>query len=666
MNDLEQELRELLETKSRHAAAKPDVAPKILKRARWRQAGTVLFAIVGVMAIVIGSIAGLQALNRTGSTTRPGGPPVLPEAPPGFRSAALPFASIAYPDGWYLLDTSPLEPYGVAQPYAVPSGPVLQLANFDPDLPHAPRCMVDPDALPPEGVLLTVGTMTAEEAAFSNTPSGPWPVELEPLPTNQDPVCVDGPRPRIAAWTAPNGSIYWANAATGSDASHEDIQAMEQAFASLTFPPTDQPQMSRMAAFQSQGTPRVVLGTERIGLGIATIVAYVELNKALVVGVSGSNGGSCCTGSAILPHSGSTVEPVTSSTMITPDGTLVYGVISPEVAEVELWASSGEAFPVVIAGLPPSMGYEDRVVWGIAPGADERATIVGYDAEGNPIGNPILPAGPRVTLATGEDPEGGPWELYLEPTSEGTGLGFGFTTGGGGGGCCLKPLSGDFRLDGWGSGSGEPSDITALASEAVTRVVFEAASGVEIEGSVYPVTDETLGIPQVALVIVPSDVPLEGDLVAFDADGNELGRELITASIVEPPGPTPEIDEVWTLLRSARDAIGLWAADHGGSLESFSLEEARSAFPEIVWNASGQGKPVPHQVSIRGLAPAGGSELTGWSGWTLTIVSTTPPPPFHTYCIAVNIDENGGGNFRYGIQDAADYTECRGGWPELG
>lgn len=38
----------------------------------------------------------------------------------------------------------------------------------------------------------------------------------------------------------------------------------------------------------------------------------------------------------------------------------------------------------------------------------------------------------------------------------------------------------------------------------------------------------------------------------------------------------------------------------------------------------------------------------------------------NTYCIALNIDESGGGSFRYGTQDAASYEECRGGWPELG
>jgi len=662
MNDVERELRTMFVRREHDTTDPPQPPHGLIRRTRMRQALIVTTSIATVVVVAVASLTVFRALSRDGRERPADSQVVLPDAPPGFSSAALPFASIAYPEDWYLLDTSPLV-YGVAEPSGVPSGPVLQLANFDPDLPQSPRCMVDPDALPAGAVLLTVGIMTPEDAESANPPSGPWPVELQPLPSNQDPVCVGGPRPRIAVWTAPNGLIYWANAAKGPDASGADVQAMEQALASLVFPPTDQPQMTRMAAFQGQGTPRVVLGTERIGSSVATLVAYVELNTALWVGASGDDDGSCCLGGAFAPHSGSTAEPITSTISITPDGTLVYGVISPEVTEVELVTSNGDALPVSIVDLPPSMGYEDRVVWGIAPGADERATIVGYDADGNPIGNPILPAGPRVTIATGEDPEGGPWELYLEPTSDGTGLGFGFTTGGFGGGCCLKPLEGDFRLDGWGTGGG-PSDITALASEAVTRVLFEAASGVEIEGGVYPVPDETLGIPRVALVIVPSDVPLEGELVAFGDGGNELGRELITQDQGEPPGPTPEIDEVWTPLRNARDAIGRWEAEHGHSLEGFSLDAAREAFPKIAWNASGVGKSVPGEVSIRGLAPAGGDERTGWSGWTLALVGATPD--LQTYCIAVNIDESGGGNFRYGIQDAGDYPGCRGGWPELG
>jgi hypothetical protein len=528
MNDLERDLHELLENKARDASPTVEPDPGVLKRARRRQVGTVVTTVVVVATLVVGSAAAVRLLGGIDETTtpEPATVPVLPDAPPGFASAALPYASIAYPEDWYLLDTSPLVPLGVAQPGML-SGPVLQLANFDPDLPHSPRCMVDPDALPPEGVLLTVGVITPGEAEFVGESSGPWPVDLAPLPNNADPVCTGGPRPRVATWTAPSGAIYWANAGRGADASEADVRSMERAFESLAFPDTAEPQMSRMAAFQGQGTPRVVLGTERIGDGLATIVAFVELNKSLLVGISGSEGGSCCTGSAFAPHSGSSEQPVSSTITLTDEGTLVTGVISPEVADAELVTGNGERLPVTIASLPPSMGYEDRVVWGVAPGADDRATIVGFDEQGNPIGDPILPAGPRITIASGEDPVAGPWELYLEPTNDGTGLGFGFVNGGGGGGCCLRPLKRDFQLDGYGSGGNEPSNITALASDVVAQVVFESADGSTVEGGVYPVPDASIGVPQVVLVIVPKDVALEGNLVAYDADGNEVGREFV-------------------------------------------------------------------------------------------------------------------------------------------
>jgi len=640
MNDLERDLRELLQTKSRDAALTPDAPPKVLKRARWREAGTVLTAIACAAAIVVGSIAGLQALNRTDTTTRPGGPPVLPDAPEGFRSVVLPFASIAYPDDWFLVSLDP----------ASSRDRVLQLTNFDVGTGWA-ACEQDA-SLPPDGVLLEVRLGALQE------PLPAWPTTLAVVP-GAGACGADGVLG--ASWTA-SGTAFSALALLASDAAQNDIERLEGAFASLTFPEAA-PQTEEFL-----GTSNLVLDTADSPVGPVALYAFEDLEDGTErgsywIGIAGLAGSHLSGASQISRDPPLFDESVTMNLDVW--GGVVWGDVAENVARAELRTVEGATFPATLVQLPESSAG-GQAVWGIVEGTTaDRVTTLLYDAQGDVL-NDYFPIAPRVTIATGEDPEGGPWELYLETTSDGTGLGFTFTTAGGGGGCCLQPLEGDFQLDGWGSGSGEPSDITALASEAVTRVVFEAASGVEIEGSVYPVPDETLGIPQVALVIVPSDVPLEGDLVAFDADGNELGRELITASIGEPPGPTPEIDAVWTLLRSARDAIGLWAADHSGSLESFSLEEARSAFPEIVWNASGQGKPVPHQVSIRGIAPAGGSELTGWSGWTLAIVSTTPPPPFHTYCIAVNIDENGGGNFRYGIQDAADYTECRGGWPELG
>ena len=228
--------------------------------------------------------------------------PVLPQAPPGFESAALPYASIAYPEDWILLDTSPLVPLGVAQPEVL-SGAVLQLANFDPDLPHSPRCMVDPDALPPEGVLLTVGIVTPREPSSSASPAVRGRSTRASRTTR-----IRSARTGLAhasrPWTAPSGAIYWANAAQerGRQRGRRPIDG-----AGVREPRL--PRDRRTAdvpdgRLPGPGTPRVVLGTERIGEGLATIVAFVELNKSLLVGISGSEGGSCCTGSAFAPHSG--------------------------------------------------------------------------------------------------------------------------------------------------------------------------------------------------------------------------------------------------------------------------------------------------------------------------------------------------------------------------
>jgi hypothetical protein len=351
---------------------------------------------------------------------------------------------------------------------------------------------------------------------------------------------------------------------------------------------------------------------------------------------------------------------------------VVWGDVSTDAARAELRTIEGETYPATLVALPESLGVpQHQAVWGIVDAfTADRVTTLLYDARGKVL-NDLFPTGPRVTIATGTDPQGGPWELYLDVTSDGTGLGFGFVNGGGGSGCCLRPLTSDFQLDGWGTGGGEPSNITALASDAVTRVVFEASDGTIVEGGLYVVPDESLRIPQVGLVIVPSNMQLEGQLVAYDVSGVELGREDV-GDDPEPAGPTTEIDVIWERLRRARSVVEEYAARHRGSLSGFDAFEAAridpgiGGDPGIRWN---DGPLTGGEVSIRGVAPAGGSELTGLSGWNVVLVSATVGAHGSvgsTYCIAVNIDENGGGNFRYGTQYGASYEECRGGWPELG
>ena len=69
MNDLEQRLRDVLETDASKAPTVPR-APKGLKReVRRRQIGTALIGTVAIVAVLGVSLAGLRAINRSEGTT---------------------------------------------------------------------------------------------------------------------------------------------------------------------------------------------------------------------------------------------------------------------------------------------------------------------------------------------------------------------------------------------------------------------------------------------------------------------------------------------------------------------------------------------------------------------------------------------------------------------
>ena len=650
MNDLEGDLREILNSKAREASISDEPTRAVVARARRRQLGTVITATLAAALLVAGSLIGLRSLLRADpANQRPATPPVLPVAPDGFRPVALPQLSLAYPNDWSLVALQPDRT----------RDRLLQLANFE--LGPGFGACEQGWSLPQAGVLLEVRLGALQD------PLPPWPTPLGVDPGAARPC--DADRLLGASWEA-NGIAYSATGLLTADATQADVDLLEQAFETLTFPEAV-PQTEDLL-----GISNLVLDSADSPVGPVVLYAYADLEEVVRerpsywIGIAGPIGSGLSGAGSIGGDVPVADEGVTM--YLDTWGGVVWGDVSSEAVRAELRTVEGLTFPADLLPLAQSIGLPShQAVWGIIQGATaDRVTTLLYDGQGNPL-NTYFPAGSRVPIASGTDPEGGPWELYLEPTNEGTGLGFGFT-GGGGGGCCLQPLKDDFRLDGWGSGSGEPSDITALASEAVTRLEFEAASGERIEGALYPVPDASLGIPQIGLVIVPSDVALEGQLVAYDVSGDELAREDVVRDSPEPAGPTTEIDIVWDRLRRARDDVQEYEARHEGSLSGFDATEARKidpgigGDPGIRWN---DGPLANGDVSIRGVARAGGSELTGLSGWNVVLVSATVGPKGSVgvvYCIAVNIDENGGGNFRYGTQDAATYEECRGGWRELG
>ena len=641
MNDLERDLRELLDSRAAEARISDEPPRAVVVRARRRQLGTVVTAALVAAILVAGSLVGMRSiLSADPRDQRPAITPVLPDAPGGFRSVALPYLSLAYPNDWSLVALQPERT----------RDRLLQLANFELG-PGFGDCGSG-WTLPRAGVLLEVRLGALQH------PLPEWPTALGAIPGAARPCGAE--RVLGASWAA-NGAAYSATALFQSDAPQADVDLVERAFETLTFP-REVPQTEELLGFAN-----LVLDTADSPVGPVLLYAYQDLDDVVReepsywVGIAGPAGTHLSGASQVGRDVPSGDEGVTMS--LGAWGGVIWGDVSAAASRAELRTVEGRTYPAMLLPLP---GYDlgHQAVFGVIEGSTaDRVTTVLYDARGNVL-NGLFPTGARVTLATGTDPEGGPWTLYLESTNDGVGLGFGFAEGGGGSGCCLRPLRQDFQVDGYGSGGDIPSDITALASDAVTRIVFEASSGERIEGSLYPVPDASLGIPQVGLVVVPSSVALEGQLVAYDANDVELTREDIGDN-PEPPGPTTEIDVVWERLRNARNAIADYAARHQGSLSGLDGNVSVKLDPFIRWN---DGPLADGQVSVRGAARAGGSERTGLSGWTVVLVSATVGPHGSVgsvYCIGVNIDEDGGGNFRYGTRDATAYADCRGGWPGL-
>jgi hypothetical protein len=649
MNEVERGLREMFERRGRDVLdATPPAAP-VLRRTRWRQAGTIAVACIAVAAAVLVPIIGSRLGDDARQRIVPAMNVELPQTPAGFRAAALPYASIAYPEQWYLLDTSMSLPTREPTDEAVP-GPVLQLANFDPDVPHSPRCMADPDSVPADGVLLTVGIATESDTTLG-TP-GEWPAKLKPYPDNVDPVCAQ--MHEQATWRAPSGVVYWASAGWGRSAAQPDIDALHRAFESLLFPPTSEPWIQAMGSVEQRATPRAVLNSTTHGADVLTFVAYLELDRVLVVGVQ-SNGPWT---SGTLPHTGSDPdEPVQAGlSVVGEDAALLDGVISPEVSRVEVRTESGDAVPMHIDPLPASLGT-DRFVWALVPGAGERSTVVGYDQNGDPIGNPIYPVGGDQTIATGTE-AGKPWTLSLTHDNIGWGLSFMWKGEGGGGGGGSELGDKVFGMMGtsgpsWSIDTGfstAPREVEGVVTSKADRVELQLVDGGSVPASVYALPEAAFGGGASAfLLFIPSDVLVHaGDLVAYDEDGRVLGRQSVDfASVALFPKVVeqspPDAVDAMKALRLAGAVAERYFYEHE-SWARFDPTAASAISDAVTYNTSS--RAVVGEVSLR-VADKN----------SMVLATKTPSGDVYSACL-----DDGPGFAIQGRNDTSDPSACSNGW----
>ncbi|MGZ4151394.1 MAG: hypothetical protein ACXVP3_03010, partial [Actinomycetota bacterium] len=98
MNDIEHELRELLQERSGEASTTPLAPPEVLKRGRRRQVGTVAIGGATAILLIVASVAGFRiALPRH---------PVVAAAQNDLpeRTATIQNVTVTAPAGWTLID----------------------------------------------------------------------------------------------------------------------------------------------------------------------------------------------------------------------------------------------------------------------------------------------------------------------------------------------------------------------------------------------------------------------------------------------------------------------------------------------------------------------------------------------------------------------------------
>ena len=398
MNDVERELREMLEHK---ASSVGGVAPRLPEtvrmRSRRRQAASATVGAFTVAAVALVSFAGLRALDlgstddRVPGTDRSDGYEVFE------RTATIETVTITSPSDWYLVNQWPIgagtittwsgstetcevRPDGTENcetiessptPVAEPEGlPVLQLSNIDLGL-GMPRCG-DP-LTEGEAVLYVAVDSDAMEAG--ETPP-PWPPATHERASGP---CGAG----MYAWFSAGSAPYIAWMGFGQAVSDRDREELLSTFERLGV--TDE----ALQPPRSQGPAYVIAagdnaaGPWRLELSPSTgggPDANVELQ---LVGAEGGTG----TRNFTVPNE----TPIEQA-----GGDPTFGAVTKEATGVELRLEEGtRPIPAQIVPLPSSLAYPFDLFFASNP-SDVPATAV------------ALGVGAETATSPTQEPEEGP------------------------------------------------------------------------------------------------------------------------------------------------------------------------------------------------------------------------------------------------------------------
>ena len=413
MNDLEQRLKDVLETDAAKAPRVPRAPEGLKRQVRRRQICTSLVGTVAVVAILGVSLAGLRAVDRSQGTTPVDDP--WADYQVFERTARIENFTITSPSDLYLVNQWPWsldalaglrneaerarddcksQPRGEARRNCVDatfgqgSGtvvPVFQLSNTDPGLRTSP-CM-EPTSVSSEEIVMTIAYDNLSSATnFGAGDEPPWPVTYtEDADFDRTP-CGPGVYMPFASPDGELGSYpYLAHIVAGDDVTDDDRNAVIDAFNTMEvgglerfFDAGDQP--SEPAYVLAGGENAAGPWTLQLRSGRSSD-ASLELSLISAEGGTTLSDPSVSEGSPIMQAGG---DPV-------------YGVVTKAATGVEVRSAGGPpGEPAQLIPLPPSLPFDFDVFFGLNT-SDEPAEAI-------PLGvSTGIPMSPTPTVAPGPE-----------------------------------------------------------------------------------------------------------------------------------------------------------------------------------------------------------------------------------------------------------------------
>jgi len=361
VNDLEHDLREVLDEDARRVPT-PISAPEGLRRSvRRRQA--VVGGVVGLsaLAVVAGIVAGAMTLLPVGSSQPAGEGPTT--------TGTLNGITITYPQAWSLIDPDEAGLNGSSMMAEVPL-PRIVLALAPTDAGETFGCPGQAG-----GAATFLMTVQEEPLALDGPSSEPWPVDLRAMTVDaSESACYPGWDFFRAGWTAA-GRTFEARLGVDPAATTDERDAVLASFASMSF------------ASSYEGVTAATLTTGNAGGQEWSLIATRQ-SDGLTLSLQGASSGS---GSGGFDRSSQDLQVSSHAFGDGADRELVvYGVVPEGAVRVEASSADGSVTSADVLDVPNEIDPDLNAFALVAPPGSVE--LLGYDASGEVVARGIVGA----------------------------------------------------------------------------------------------------------------------------------------------------------------------------------------------------------------------------------------------------------------------------------